>query len=247
MIGKEDKVGAALATTGAPYEEIHVYLLDGRVHKEDEPDLGKDYIGNWVEEDSSFLFFMALAPNAISRLLEKRSDLELVDDFHFTYEQWQGGGLEPIRVAGFLVAPPWVRADPEEGEIKVLLDSGVVFGNCLHPTTRDCLKALALAHKSGPLGRVLDLGTGTGVLSLASALLGAEKVLAVDLNPLCVKTALRNVLLNRLDDEIEVVEGSAESFVEEPADLVVANIHYAVIRKLLETGGFRERRRLVLS
>jgi ribosomal protein L11 methyltransferase len=97
------------------------------------------------------------------------------------------------------------------------------------------------------LGRVLDLGTGTGILALAAALLDAEKVLAVDLNPLSVKTARKNVRLNGLEGSIEVVEGLAEDFVEETADLVLANLHHNVLLKLLGTAGFLEKRWYVLS
>lgn len=69
----------------------------------------------------------------------------------------------------------------DEDVIKIRLDPGVVFGNCLHPTTRDCLKALSLVAEMDPLDYVLDLGTGTGVLAVAAALLGAKRVVAVDL------------------------------------------------------------------
>jgi ribosomal protein L11 methyltransferase len=78
-------------------------------------------------------------------------------------------------------------------------------------------------------------------------LLGAEKVLAVDLNPLSVKTARRNVRLNGLEGSIEVAKGLAEDFVEEPADLVVANLHHSVIVKLLEKEGFMEKSWFIIS
>jgi ribosomal protein L11 methyltransferase len=94
---------------------------------------------------------------------------------------------------------------------------------------------------------VLDLGTGTGVLALAAARLGAKKVLAVDLNPLCVKTCIRNVDHNGLDGIIEVAQGRAEDFVSKPADLVVANIHYQVLEDLFDKGCFRDKPRLILS
>ncbi|UCB50913.1 MAG: 50S ribosomal protein L11 methyltransferase, partial [Deltaproteobacteria bacterium] len=135
----------------------------------------------------------------------------------------------------------------EDGKTEIILDPGVVFGTGLHPTTEDCLKAMAHLHGQSSLGRVLDLGTGTGILAIAAARLGAEKVLAVDLNPLSVKTARRNVRLNGLEGSIEVVKGMAEDFVEETADLVVANLHHSVIVKLLEKEGFMEKRWFIIS
>jgi ribosomal protein L11 methyltransferase len=123
----------------------------------------------------------------------------------------------------------------------------VVFGNGVHPTTRDCLEALNLTARIKPLRQVLDVGTGTGILSLAAALLGAKEVLAVDLNPLCVKTARRNVHLNGMDRQIRVTQGGFEAFMGAPADLVIANIHHAVIRDILARRDFLSRDRIIFS
>ena len=239
--------GKKTGTGEGPYRGLHIYLLKGLVMEKDEDDLGDAFVGNWVEDGSSFLFFGRSADKEVGQLLKTRPALELSETHHFTYEQWQGGGLKPFRVADFIIIPPWERkVDGEEG-IRIALDPGVVFGNGLHPTTRDCLKALAYTRKQGPFRRVLDLGTGTGVLALAAGLLGAESVLAVDINPLCVKTAIKNVALNGLREIVQVVDGRAEDFVDEPADLAVANIHHEVIQGLLDSGGFRYTERFIVS
>ena len=230
-----------------PYQDLHIYLFDGAVREDEEALLGDAFVGNWVEEDNSFLFFHRKSHEAVDRLIAGRPDLGLIEHHHFTYEQWQGGGLEPIKIDTFFISPPWTEIVPAQGMINIRLDPGVVFGNCLHPTTRDSLKALSLARKQRKFTRVVDFGTGTGILALASAFVGAGSVLAVDMNPLCVKTAKANVARNRLGGVIHIVEGSVQEFVDEPGDLITANIHHGVIKELLENRKFGEGERLILS
>ncbi len=216
-----------------PYEDLYIYLVNGTLTPSDEGFFGETFIGNWVEENSAFLFFSAPAEQQLSHLLERRRELRFEDSYHFTYEDWQGGGLEPLEIGPFLVIPPWLKTPADDRRIKILLDPGVVFGNCLHPTTRTCLHALSLMANRSPLGRVLDLGTGTGILAIAAVLLGAENTLAVDYNPLCVKTAAGNFALNGLENRVKAVWGKAEAFAEETTDVVLANIQYEVVREFL--------------
>ena len=84
----------------------------------------------------------------------------------FTSRTRTGKAGDWLRIGPFLITPPWVENSTAEGFIKILLDPGVVFGNCLHPTTRTCLEALSIVAKQSCIGRVLDLGTGTGILAL---------------------------------------------------------------------------------
>jgi ribosomal protein L11 methyltransferase len=230
-----------------PYDDLYVYLLKGIVKENEEVGLSESFVGNWVEENNSFLFFSKPANQAVARLLRARSDLEILDQYHFTYDQWQSGSMKPSKVADFTITPTWEKTYDGEAGISIILDPGVVFGNGLHPTTRDCLKAICYTGRQRSFERVIDLGTGTGILALAAAHLGAKTVLAVDLNPLCVKTAKENVRRNNLGKIIRVVEGAAESFAEVPADLVIANIHYELIKRLLNIEGFLNRDRLVIS
>jgi len=230
-----------------PSPDLYIYLMKGVLRKKDEKFLGNAFIGNWVEGESSFLFFSRPSRGRVKGLLNDRPDLALDDDYHFSYDEWQGGGLDVLEIDPFVIVPPWLQNQPENNAIKILLDPGVVFGNCLHPTTRDSLKALFLVAGKNELGRVLDIGTGTGVLAIAAALLGAKNVLAVDLNPLCVKTAAKNVELNHQQEVIRVIEGEAGDFVDEPVDLMVANIHHEVVKSLLEKSSFKKKIKLIIS
>jgi ribosomal protein L11 methyltransferase len=129
----------------------------------------------------------------------------------------------------------------------VHLDPCVVFGTGYHPTTRTCLQAIWEIYQKEKPKKVLDLGTGSGILALGAAKWGAEKVLAVDCNELAVETALRNVLSNGESQRIEVRMGKAEDFVNEEADLVCANIHVQVIESLLKKKAFLKKRWFILS
>jgi ribosomal protein L11 methyltransferase len=109
------------------------------------------------------------------------------------------------------------------------------------------LRALAQVSEQVPISKVLDLGTGSGILALAAAFLGADHVVAVDLNPLAVKTAKNNVRLNHLEKVIKVVEDDVLAFAQEPADLVMANIHHDVMAKLIDNQRLCSKGWLILS
>ena len=116
----------------------------------------------------------------------------------------------------------------------------MVFGTGAHPTTRDCIEALELAFQSQPVCSALDLGTGTGILAIAAARLGCPLTLAVDMNRLAAKTAQRNIRLNQLQQSVLAVQGSADDFIHMQADLLIANIHYDVMKRLVCSGRFFE-------
>ncbi|MBW2005241.1 MAG: 50S ribosomal protein L11 methyltransferase [Deltaproteobacteria bacterium] len=234
-------------TTHSSYKDLYIYYLEGSLKREEESHLGLTFLGNWAEEDSSFLFFTQPSKDLVQRIIDKDKELRLIDEFHFTYEEWLGGKVIPRKVSRFLIVPPWEDRQQNDGELKMLLNPGVVFGTSLHPTTRDSLLALLEISDRLLSYRVLDLGTGTGILAIGAALLGAEKVLAVDNNPLAVKTAALNVKLNGLEQSIEVREGLAEDIGESPSDLLIANIHYDIILKLIKDGGFIKKKYFILS
>jgi len=171
-------------TTQSSYKDLYVYYLEGSLNREEESHLGHTFLGNWAEEDSSFLFFTQPSKDLVQRIIDKDIQLQLIDEFHFTYEEWVGGKVIPRKVSRFLIVPPWEDRQQNDGELKMLLNPGVVFGTSLHPTTRDSLLALLEISDKLLSYRVLDLGTGTGILAIGAALLGAERVLAVDNNPL---------------------------------------------------------------
>jgi ribosomal protein L11 methyltransferase len=229
------------------YKNLYIYYLEGSLKREEESHLGPTFLGNWTEEDSSFLFFTQPSKDLVQRIIDKYKRLRLLDEFHFTYEEWVGGKVIPRKVSRFLIVPPWEDHQQNDGDLKMLLNPGVVFGTSLHATTRDSLLALLEIADKLPSYRVLDLGTGTGILAIGAALLGAEKILAVDNNPLAVKTAALNVKLNGFEEHIEVRDGLAEDVINLPSDLLIANIQHDIILKLIKEKGFIKKKYFILS
>jgi ribosomal protein L11 methyltransferase len=229
-----------------PYRDLYIYYLSGRFRPDRNfhPD---DYIGSWEEGDFSFLFFTRPNLALVEKTLGRMTGLELLDHYHMSYEQWQGGQVAPCRIGRFTITPPWFAENETDADGTILLDPGVVFGTGSHPTTRDCLEALQLAFEDRRLQTAIDLGTGTGLLALAAVRLGCPKVLAMDVNLLAARTALRNVKLNQMADRICVAQGDAEKFIDFTSDIVVSNIHYDVMKNLVRTTGFLKKKRFILS
>lgn len=126
-------------------------------------------------------------------------------------------------IPGLIIAPTWEEYTTGPGELVITMDPGMAFGTGHHATTFLSLGLLqeAISDKSGL--RVLDVGTGTGILGLASVLFGAEKVVAVDNDPEAVLAATENVQINNMVGSMEVSITAIES-IEDAYDVVVANI-----------------------
>jgi ribosomal protein L11 methyltransferase len=234
----------------SPYDNLYIYYLEGRLSRPRETNFSR-FVGNWEEDGYTFLFFTASATDQVTTLLEKEPGLTLLDEFQMTYEEWQGGKSQPLLIGQFLVLPPWYLTKGPEPSLshghKIVLDPGVVFGNGTHPTTRDCLEALEMAFEEGRVETVLDMGTGTGLLALAAGKLGCRKCLALDFNYLAARTAYDNVRLNGLEKTVLAFQGRAEEYISMPADLLLANIHFDVMRRLVHSEGFLSKKAFILS
>ena len=151
-------------------------------------------------------------------------------------EAWKAN-YQPVRVGRkLLIKPAWLDAQVEPGELLIELDPGMAFGTGTHPSTQLCLAALEDLIE--PAYRVLDLGSGSGILSIAAALLGATHVLALDIDPLAVDIGRQNVAANRVEGIVEVERGSLENVLHVPRrfDLLVANILADVIVEMCQGG-----------
>jgi len=120
-----------------------------------------------------------------------------------------------------VVKPIWEEYNKKDDEIVLELDPGMAFGTGTHETTRMCIKALEKYVDNDAI--VFDIGTGSGILSIAAAKLGAKNVVGVDLDPVAVASAKKNVDFNKIDN-IEILHGNLMEVVKGKADIVVANI-----------------------
>lgn len=174
------------------------------------------------------------------------------DDWANNWKQY----FKPVRVSERLtIKPTWEAYEPESPAEKIIeLDPGMAFGTGTHPTTSLCLRALEGVIQEGD--EVIDVGTGSGILAIGAVLLGAQHVLAIDLDPVAVTIASENTSLNRLEDKITVresdllavikgVEHGGELGVTLPTRVVVANILAEVILlfiddvyEALQSGGY---------
>ena len=245
-----------------PDSTLYIYYLEGRFpagFRIDAP----AFVGNWEEDNFSFLFFLEPADEIVAGLIATTQGpigesngqfadrfaggLRLLDQYQMSYQDWQGGAITPFRLGKFLFNPPWLKAVAQEGDIAITLDAGVVFGNGMHATTQDCLTAISIAMAGGKVASMIDLGCGTGILSLAAAKLGCGKILAVDLNELAVRTTAANVHLNGLERLILPVVGRAEEQMAVACDLLVANIHFQVMEKIVAAPDFLGHKWFILS
>ena len=123
-----------------------------------------------------------------------------------------------------IVKPTWEDWSPAGDEVVVNLDPGMAFGTGTHGTTRLCLEALAGLYDQSPVPtRVLDVGTGSGILAIAAAALGARRVLGCDIEEESCRVARENVELNRVGDRVEITGAPLESL-EGDFDVILANI-----------------------
>ncbi len=132
-----------------------------------------------------------------------------------------------------VIKPSWRDYTPAPGEVILEMDPGLAFGTGLHPTTQLCLRALETELQPGM--RVLDMGTGTGILALAAAKLGAASILAVDNNQDAVVVTRRNARANKVSHLIRAVYGSLDA-VSGTYHLILANILAPVIIAMTKQG-----------
>ena len=172
------------------------------------------------------------------RLVAHLAPLTELRERRVSQDEWQNSWKEFFHVLRvgerIVVCPTWREYEAKPGEIIVNLDPGMAFGTGHHPTTRMCLEIIEQTMTPGD--RVLDLGCGSGILSIAAVKLGAGSAVGFEIDPVAVKAGRANIALNRADGVIDLVQGTLPS-PKAPArsfDFVFANISARVVTDLAE-------------
>ena len=233
--------------SSCPYQKLYIYEIQGELTLPERL-AAADFLGCWREGDCSYLFFTHKKETDLKELLGDHEAWRYLSETEINYEEWEAGHpLVPFHIADFHLCPLWEEPQTRPGEHLIRLDPGVAFGSGFHPTTKLCLQLIHEVYATETLPDVLDLGTGTGILSLACLAKGARRSFAVDHNNLAIETARRNARHNLVEDKITCVCGDVLDHLAQPADLVLANIYYAILREILDRPEFLNKRWYILS
>ena len=215
------------------WEIAHIDLIDEELLKKDR---SKAIVHVYISPEES--------PAEAAAFLSERYSAEgirnEIDLIACRNEDWENNWKQyfhPMPVGEKLLIQPLWRDEAESGDRKMLkIEPGLAFGTGSHDTTRLCLETLEKHISDGKT--VLDIGCGSGILSIASLLLGAKSAVGVDIDPLAVKTARENGELNGFTEpKFKVFEGNLVDKVSGKFDVVVANIVADVIILFCEDAG----------
>lgn len=187
----------------------------------------------WFQPDASFADHVRTLEERLSGLKGTGMDFGTLaigsqqvkdEDWNEVWKRF----YKPFRAGRSLVVKPtWEPYEAKEGDRVIEMDPGMAFGNGTHETTGMCLELLDEQLTGGE--RVIDVGTGSGILAIGAALLGAPDVLAIDIDPTAVKVAKENIAHNGLTDRITAIEGNLLDKTDMVCDVCVANIIADVI------------------
>ncbi|KEO83793.1 50S ribosomal protein L11 methyltransferase [Tumebacillus flagellatus] len=220
----EDRYGEIYGLNPADFPESGV-----RVKAYVALEIWQDEMKEQIASDLKGLQELGIAPGPATVQVRIADEEEWANEWKKYYH--------PVQVTDRLtIKPTWEEYTPREGEVLIELDPGMAFGTGTHPTTNLCIRVLDTIIQPGDT--LVDVGCGTGILSIACAKLGAGSVLALDLDPVAVQVAQENVELNQVADKITVRANDLLKGVDEKFDIVVANILAEII--LLMVASARE-------
>lgn len=172
------------------------------------------------------------------RLVAHLATISPLKEKYVEEEDWQNAWKEhfdPLRIGRHLViCPTWRTVETSESDILIHLDPGMAFGTGHHPTTRTCMEILERDTKPGD--RILDVGCGSGILSVVAVKVGATSALGLEIDPVAARAGEENVRINGIEDKVQIVQGTLPSPLAEARsfDIVAANISAKVVTNLAQ-------------
>jgi len=172
------------------------------------------------------------------RLVAHLATISPLKEKYVEEEDWQNAWKEhfhPLRIGRHLViCPTWRTVETSESDILIHLDPGMAFGTGHHPTTRTCMEILERDTKPGD--RILDVGCGSGILSVVAVKVGATSALGLEIDPVAARAGEENVRINGIKDKVQIVQGTLPSPLAEARsfDIVAANISAKVVTDLAQ-------------
>ncbi|MEI3518423.1 MAG: 50S ribosomal protein L11 methyltransferase [Clostridia bacterium] len=151
-------------------------------------------------------------------------------------DKWKEN-FKPTKITEKLVVKPtWEEYQAADGEVVLQIDPGMAFGTGTHETTSLCLKLMEKYLGDDPAGKtVLDVGCGSGILSIAAALLGCREVTGIEIDEDAVNVAGENVALNEVADAVKIMQGDLVKGIDVKADIIVANLMADLVMMLAES------------
>ncbi len=231
------------------YDQLYVYNFDrtdlGQI---DDPDL----IGTWIEDETAILFFHKEKAKLIETI-RKSCDATILYEANLNYQDWEAGlDITTFSVPPLTVAPLWEvdKLQLGVGEIAIHLDPSVIFGSGFHPTTRLCLQVITdmITSDSKAIRSMVDLGTGTGLLSIGAAKLGVQNIRCYDNNPFACEVARKNVTRNESEKQIQVMEADLRAKLPDTnVDLLVANLYKGLLLEFFNNPDFWNAKYYIIS
>lgn len=210
----------------------------------DEELINKQYntacIKFYISDDIQGKEKLALVTNGIIQLKQLDIQIDLgtleIKMTNLSEDDWANNWkkyYKPLKIGDrIIIKPTWEEYNPNDDDLVIEIDPGMAFGTGTHETTSMCIELLQKYINTNDI--VLDIGCGSGILSLTSAKLGAKKVIGVDFDSVAVLVAKENVSKNKLNDKVEVRCGDLMNVVHENANIIVSNIIADVIIKLTD-------------
>ena len=201
-------------------------------------------ISGWLEEENgdkkAITFYLPQDESGELKLKIISESLKNIDSKTnktiLKAEDWENDwkkNFKAIKIGKIIITPPWESPKAEKGEKIIIIEPGMAFGTGDHATTSSCIELIQKYLKKDM--SMIDLGTGSAILSMVGALIGGKKITGIDNDPIATTEAKRNLERMNLTKEIQIITGDAMTDVEGQYDLAVANLFLHQVKDIIKS------------